>query len=154
MGDSISQYSPSQFDDGVGWRDLFGADFYALKDCIATPYAVWTIHLLENFFHSSISRVHKKPIGFCESCRSQEIRVPLKGRTSPKADATEDALHVRGNLLSFIFHHSIFGIAGDRFSVKVGFYFPIVVEKRGHVHNKISDHGEERERLNKRGFSN
>jgi hypothetical protein len=77
----------------------------------------------------------------------------LKSRAGAKADSTKDALDIRINLLSFTLFYGVFRLGRNRFSMKEGFYFSIVVEKSGHIDDEVSSHGEKRKRSNKGGFS-
>jgi hypothetical protein len=137
----------------MGGRDLFGAIPHTLKNGVATPHTIVAIHGLENLFNPPVSGISEKAIGFGQYGRPQELRIPAKGRTDSVADSTEDAVDVWIDLLPFILTHYVFQRRWDRYSVKIEFHFPKVIEKRGMINDEVSNGREVGEGFDENGFS-
>jgi hypothetical protein len=137
----------------MGGRNLFRANLHAVKNGLATPHALLGIYRLQNFFIPFVPWVSQKTISLGQHGRPQKFGVLLKSRAGSEADAAEDAVDVRIDLLTLLFFHRIFLLWGDGLSLEVRFNFAMVIKKSGHVDDEVSNHGKEGEGFDEGRYS-
>ena len=133
----------------LGGIQAFGTHVDAVLNTVATEHAEGVIQLGQTVFGRGITTVGEESVRLQQTGRTDKaVGVPPEGGTTGRATGTENALIQAIQLRTFLRRLQAFDRRRRRGVLKVGLYFLVLGVKKAHVHDKIPNHGQSRQRTN------